>query len=302
MKGDSLYPLMDEYDDMIVMSFGSKRKVGDLDIEYLDAFTPDTHIRYINDGAWREEFNESITILKIPGVYFHRSEPAWEDTSPICYEIEGMYSRNAKYLKKNLKPLFGVFADEEVSSVNEKGESSDDNDPVDVLTLPKDADARFITWEQAIEGLKFHIKELRQSFFSQLQLPDTSFDSMKTTPMSGEARQMMFIDSILKAIGERGPLLSGFDREINVIKAFTKLLMPGYDDDIDALDVENTITPFTIRSIKEELENLMTANGGKAIMSQRESIERAGYSDDVEQTLKEIAEENMVEAGEPTGL
>ena len=300
LTGDSLYPLMDEYGDMLAMSFGSKKKQGDKDVEYLDVYTSDKHMRYINDGEWREEINEDITIGKIPGVYIHRNEPVWEDTSCLCYEIEGMLSRNSKYLRKNLRPLFGIFADEEIENSNENEEQSKDNDPLSVLTFPKGSDAKYITWAQAIEGLKFHLLELRQSFFSQLQLPDTSFDSMKTTPMSGEARQMMFIDAILKAIEERGKLVAGFDREINIVKAYIKVIMPGYEDDIDALDVENLITPFTIRSIKEETENLVTANGGKPIMSQRESVERAGYSDDIDKTMQELANEALAGIGEPT--
>ena len=300
MTHDSLYPLMDDYGDMLVMSFGSKKTVDGKDVEYLDVYTSTTHICYINDGDWREGSREEITIEKIPGVYFYRSEPAWEDTSCICYEIEGMLSRNAKYLRKNLKPLFGIFADEEIEESNSEGEKSEEGDAKEIVQLPKGSDAKYITWEQAIEGLKFHIQQLRQSFFSQLQLPDTSFDSMKSSPMSGEARQMMFIDSLLKAVEERGRLLSGFDREISVIKAFVKKIMPGYEDDIDALDVENVVTPFTIRSIKEDIQNLLTANGGKPIMSQKESIARAGFSEDVDQTMKDIAEENLADAGEPT--
>ena len=158
----------------------------------------------------------------------------------------------------------------------------------------------YIIWQQAVENLKFYIQQLRQSFFSQLQLPDTSFDSMKTTPMSGEARQMMFIDAQLKVKEESGRLLEMFDREINVIKAFVKVLMPGYKESIDALVVENIITPFSVRSEKDKIVNLVTANGGKPLMSQRESIERAGYSDDIDKTMGEIADESLIDSGEPS--
>lgn len=41
---------------------------------------------------------------------------------------------------------------------------------------------------------------------------------------------------------------------------------------------------------------LMTANGGAPIMSQRESIEEFGHSDDVDKTLDEIAEQNKLDA------
>ena len=40
----------------------------------------------------------------------------------------------------------------------------------------------------------------------------------------------------------------------------------------------------------------MTANGGKPLMSQRESIERYGKSDDVDKTLQEIKEEEAFDS------
>ena len=62
----------------------------------------------------------------------------------------------------------------------------------------------------------------------------------------------------------------------------------GYAADIDALRVEQVITPFSITDEKDEISNLMLANGNKPLMSQRESIERYGQSDDVDKTLEEI--------------
>ena len=44
----------------------------------------------------------------------------------------------------------------------------------------------------------------------------------------------------------------------------------------------------------------MAANGGEPIMSQRESIELFGHSDDVDKTLKEIAEQGKKDIFEPT--
>ena len=69
-----------------------------------------------------------------------------------------------------------------------------------------------------------------------------------------------------------------------------------YHADIDALRVDNVITPYRIGDRKEQVEVLMTANGNKPIMSQRESIEQYGMSDDVEQTMREIAEEEKADS------
>ena len=124
---------------------------------------------------------------------------------------------------------------------------------------------------------------------------------MKANPMSGESRKQLFIDAQLKVKDESGRLLEFYDREIIVVKAFLKTMTPeAMHKAIDALQVECEITPFTITDDKDTISNIMTATGGKAIMSQREGIRNLGWSDDVEQTMKEIIEESMNDVLEPT--
>ena len=104
----------------------------------------------------------------------------------------------------------------------------------------------------------------------------------------------MFIDAQLKVKDESGRLIEFFDREMNVVKTFLKIALgQSYVADIDALKVDMQITPFAITDEADEINNLMNANGGEPIMSQRESIERYGHSDDVDKTLKEIAEQKQ---------
>ncbi|MDR1197539.1 MAG: phage portal protein [Prevotellaceae bacterium] len=298
MNGDSIYPLFDaETNDMVALSFGYTRKEGDKDVEYLDVYTSDKHIRYKKADSWIVEITEIILIGKIPAVYCYRPTAIWEDTSNIVEEIEWTLSRNGNYLRRNLKPIIVLFADEEVAMGNEKGSNKEFRA---IAQYPKGSDLRYVTWEQAIENLKFYIGELRQSFFTQLQLPDWSYESMKTTPMSGEARKQMFIDAQLKVKDEGGRLLEMLDREINIIKAFLKIMMPGKDADIDSLQIESIITPFAINDDNDTITNLMTATGGKAIVSQREGIAMLGWSDDPDATLRQIKEESRVDEFELT--
>ena len=119
---------------------------------------------------------------------------------------------------------------------------------------------------------------------------------MSQQALSGESRKQMFIDAQLKVKDESGRLIEFFDREMNVVKAFAKIMLgEGYAADIDALKDETLITDE-----KDTINNLMAANGGKALMSQRESIEMYGHSDDVDKTLREIAEEDKIDAFEMT--
>lgn len=299
MLGDELYPLFDEYGDMIAMSVGYTRKKGRKYVQYFDTYTADRHIKWSNEnGGWAEVENENITLGKIPGVYAWRPTPIWEDTSKTVYEIEWALSRNGNYLRQNSKPIFIVFADEAISYGDEK---SPDREFRSVMQYPQNGRAEYVTWAQAVENLKFYVEQLRDLFFTQLQLPDWSYGKMSQQALSGESRKQMFIDAQLKVKDESGRLIEFFDREMNVVKAFAKIMLgESYAADIDALKVETLITPFAITDEKDTINNLMAANGGKALMSQRESIEMYGHSDDVDKTLREIAEEDKIDAFEMT--
>lgn len=299
MLGDDLYPLFDEYGDMIAMSVGYTRKKGRKTVQYFDTYTSEKHIKWSNEnGSWQEVENEDITLGKIPGIYTWRSTPIWEDTSKTVYEIEWALSRNGNYLRQNSKPLFVVFADEAISYGDEKSPNKEFRS---IMQYPKGSTAQYITWQQAVENLKYYVGELRSIFFTQLQLPDWSYEKMSQQALSGESRKQMFIDAQLKVKDESGRLIEFFDREMNVIKAFLKVMLgEQFHKDIDALKVEMIITPFAITDEKDTINNLMAANGGEPIMSQRESIELFGHSDDVDKTLKEIAEQRKKDIFEPT--
>ena len=309
MNGDDIYPLYDQHGDLIALSFEYTENDGKNTVSYFDCYTAEKHYQWMNDGhGWEQTQNpEEISIGKIPGVYIWRPQPIWEGTTPIVSDIEKKMSLNGNYLDKNLKPLFCVFADDDIPARDddytgyrhdgeEQGEKSPEKEDRTILQLPADAKANYITWPQAVESLKFHITEARQSFFTQLQLPDWSYESMKSTPMSGESRKQLFIDAQLKVTEESGRWIEAFDREINVLKSFLKQMLPGdYAEAIDSLQFDVVITPFMIDDEKERISNLALANGNKPMISQKESIARLGWSNDPDKTLRDIAEEQMVD-------
>lgn len=299
MLGDELYPLFDETGDLVALSVGYVRKVKDETISYFDTYTEDTHLRWetSSDGGMdRLTVDEKITLGKIPGIYIYRPTPVWESTSPIVYEIEWAVSRNGNYLRKNSRPILMAAVSEEV----QWGQSPKTDAAFrDIVQYPAGSSLQYVTWNQAIDNLKFYKEELLRQFFTQLQLPDWSYENMKTAPMSGEARKQLFIDCQLKVKDESGRWLEFFDREVKVVKGFLKLMLGNkaeYNAAIDSLVVENVITPYMISDDKDTVNLLLMKNGNKALMSQRESIEALGESEDVDATLAEIAQENMADA------
>lgn len=301
MKGDMLYPLFDEYDDMIALSVEYIRKENNASVTYFDTYTADHHYRWRMNGLVAElEFEEDVKIGKINGVYGHREMPIWEEQSENVYEAEWTYSYNGNYVRKNSRPNWVVFCDPQ-DRVKIGQEKDDERLGRNVLKYPANAKAEYKTWDQSIESIKFHTSELKKNFFMGLQLPDMSSDNMKETPMSGESRKMLFIDCQMKVLDESGIWIEYFDREMSVVKAFAEKMFPKYAESIRTLEVENVITPYTIRDEGERITNYSNATGGKAVMSQRTAVSRLGMVDDVDEEMKLIEQEETADLfDEPT--
>lgn len=298
MQGDELYPLFDEYGDMIAMSVAYARKVTDKRIEYFDTYTADHHYKWSSENGWGLVEEEQYEVGKIPCVYMYRPAPIWENTSSIVYEMEWAMSRNGNYLRKNSKPLFVVYADQEIAYGEEGNEKKEFKA---VLQYPKGSSAQYVTWAQAIDSLKFHVDSLRTLFFTTLQLPDWSYEKMSQMALSGESRKQLFIDSMMKVKDESGRLVEFYSREVSVVKQFlVKMLGEGWRNDIEGLQVEIEITPYSVTDEKDTINNLLAANGNKPLCSHRESIAQLGWSSDVDKTMQEIADDEMRDLMEPT--
>ena len=298
MNDTNIYPLFDDYDDMIALSIEYTRKQGNVSVTYFETFTAERHIRWIAKGqGWEVELDEQIQIGKIAGVYQWRSEPIWEDESDNVYEAEWQLSRQGNYLRKNLEPIWVVFSDEDITMGKEDNSGTTGRK---VMKYPKDARAGYHTWEQAIDNLKYFIETIRQNFFAQLQLPEMSSDAMKSMPMSAESRKMIFIDGQLKVTDESGLWYDTFYREINVVKAFAKKMFPKLEAAIESLQVQVLITPYNITDESERINMYSDATGGKPVMSQRTAVERLGYADNLDEELQRIADETIELLGNPT--
>ena len=294
MDGDALYPLFDEYDDMIALSIEYKRVVGDKTLYFFDTYTDSFHWRWQNTGGgWEVAADpEEMPIPKISGVYMNRPEPIWEDQAQNGHELEWILSRNGNYLRKNSRPTWVICSDN-ASPVRKDREPSDDNAGRNVLRYGKDDKAGYATWNQAIESLKFQAEELRRNIHTTLQLPDMSMEQMKSTPMSGEARKMLFIDCQMKVTDESGDWLEFFDREVNVVREFGAIMYPELAEAFRTMSVENEITPYQINDFSQQVKDLYDATGGKAVMSQQTGIRRLGVvpEEDVEAEMQRIQDE-----------
>ena len=286
MDGCKLYPLFDEYGDMIAMSFEYERKVKDETVTFFETYTKDKHFkwRYNNHDYENVVEGEQISIMKIPGIYAYRPVPIYHGLSNIRQEIEYTLSRNSDIIAYNSAPVLKVAGS--MQGEEKKGEARR------VYRVENGGDVSYVSWAQSIEATKYQVETLMNMFWTQSQMPDVSFENMKALGNIGfDARQTLLTDAHLKVGDESGTWDEFFDRECNVIKAFLKEMNKSWSSEVDNVEVEHVISPFIQNDEKAEIDKWVNATGGKAVMSQLEAIKNLGLSLDPEETLKQIQAE-----------
>lgn len=299
MDGVKLYPLIDEMDDMLAMSFEYDKKVGNATVTFFETFTEDRHYIWKRDSSsadgWSEVLateakdgtvssGEPINIMKIPGAYLWRPAPVYHGLTYLREEIEYTLSRNSDVIAYNSAPVLKIVGD----IIGEEGKG----DARRAFRMANGGDVSYVSWNQSVDALKYHVDMLVKLFFMQAQMPDVSFDNLKGLGSIGyDARQTLFTDAHLRIGDEAGPLVEFLERECNVIKAFLKKMNVKWDKEIDNVDVEHIITPFVQNDEKYEIEKWMKANGDKPLVGHLESIRKAGVSEDPDAAFAEYEKE-----------
>lgn len=286
MEGVKLYPLLDELDDMLAMSFEYNKKVKDEEVIYFETYTANRHYKWKRQGGVWEAVGtaEEIKLMKIPGVYAFRPVPIYHGLTRIRKELEYTLSRNSDVIAYNAAPVIKIAG--QIKGEEDKGESRR------IYRVENGGDVSYVSWSQAIEALKYHVETLLKLYWMQSQMPDVSFDNMKSLGNIGyDARQMLLTDAHLKVGDESGSWIEFFEREASVIKEFLKYMNTSWKNEIDNIEIEHIITPFIQQDEDATADRLLKLNGGKPVMSQLESIQQAGYSNDAQATLEQIQSE-----------
>lgn len=291
MQGYELYPLLDDMDDMLAMSFAYDRLEGGEKVAHFETFTDTKYYHWVSRGKdWTLLAPPAdIKLGKIPAIYMHRSEPIYADITELRSDLEYLLSRNGNILAYNSAPILKV-----------KGEvmGREQRDEVQrIFRTTEGGDVDYVGWTQSVDASRLQAETLHSSIFRLLQIPDLSFESMKGLGNIGyDARQTLLTDVHLRVGSESGDILEALEREANILKAFLKLMNPSWTTVLDQLEIEHIITPYIQGDELGEIRKRITANGGKPIESQRESIARFGWSADPDETLRQIQEEQLAEA------
>lgn len=283
--GDILYPLFDDTGDMIAFS----REITKDDTTYFDCWTDEWYIQWNKTPGtdWIRTKMVPSESGKIPITYTPREEPVWRDSCHgNVHEMEMLMSRNGETIAYNSAPVLILKGDLEGAPTKGDGNK--------VFTTSADGGAEYVSWDQSAEQVKFQFETLNKQFFTELQLADLSMESVKGIgASSGEERKWLMAGSHLKCGDEANIYIPTMSRDINIVKALLSKINTDWEEEDEEMDVDIEIRPFTIQSKKEDVDIVIAANGGKAVVSQKMGTMLSGLVEDPDAEYEQIKKEEQ---------
>ncbi|MBW6490997.1 MAG: phage portal protein [Lentimicrobium sp.] len=294
-RGDTLYPVFDEFDDMVAFGRGYTIVEGEKNVktEYLDLFTNDFIKRYKKDKelGWIEEISTPNILSKIPVVYYSQEEAEWSDVQSMIDRLETLISNFADTNDYFGSPMVKVKGT--VTGFAEKGEQGK------VITVSEGGDAEYLTWSNAPDTIKLEIDTLQNFIYSMTQTPDISFKAVQgITNISGIALKLLFLDAYLKAQNKLEIFDEAMTRRLSILKSYCSKFNVAKETIILDTEIEAVITPYIPENLKETIEMLSAATGGKQILSQSKAVSMTGLADDAVKEMEEISKELVNTIGE----
>ena len=295
--GSELYPMFDEYGDMIAFSRsyqmpGLEENKPD---EFFETYTEvETIIWKKVDSDWVEQLpRKPNAIKKIPVVYARQEKTEWDSVQTLINRLEKLLSNYADTTDYHASPT--IFVSGTVLGMPDKGESGK------VIVGADGASAEYLSWNQAPEMVKLEIETLIKLIYSLSQTPDISFEAIKGIgAVSGVALKLMFTDAHLKVKKKQRIFDAYLDRRASIILSFIGVMNTKLTADTKAIDVQSDIVPFMIGDTDALIQMLTTATGGKAIISQKTAVAKTGLVEDADAEYAQIESESVADATEPT--
>ena len=298
MDGYKLYPIVDENGELLVISIGYKDTAN---VEYLLVYTntiskPPEFRMYVNNGNWLLNTQVSKPLEIFPVVYLNINEPVWggDAGTAIVEQLEEMESYQGMYIKRNTIPTFTLdYGD--ITGAFKVSTDEKSSDSRRILKVGKGGNMQDVTWQGAEAAIDARYQRLRNAFFEQIQVPDTSFANMIKSNTSAENKELIFADARAKAEDLAGEWEKLFYNELNIIKEFAKVIFPKYANEFDIIGIRSVIKPYSIRTKKENAEYISL---GQNAMSLDTQIRILGEVDDVGQEVAIIQEERSTQSNQ----
>jgi SPP1 family phage portal protein len=291
--GDSLYPYFDEKGDMTAFSREYVVIEGEKSVTYFEVYTDTGIIKFMNDGKWSLVSKDKNILGKIPIVYYYQPTPDWHKVQNIIERYEKTISNFP-----DTNDYFGsptLILEGKVSGMADKESTGK------AVKLEAGAKAYYLTWPQGPESIKVETEIEEKLIYTMTQTPNISFDQMKGIGnIAGSAFDMLFMDPHLKASNNEERIGSGFQRRINILKAAAGKIFVKVEKDVDTISIKPKFEYYLPKDDKGTIDMLVSATGGKAVLSQKRATELNPCVVNADDEYKAIQEEDSASISSQT--
>lgn len=311
-NGDTLYPLFDSYGDMIAFSRSYiVTQPNGRSTEYFETYTSEEKQVWKRDkvipkniivtgnlsGEWEQLTPEIIPIGRIPIVYAHQDETEVNRVVDLIHRLNKLLS--------NFAETNDYFASPKLFFIGKLLGMPARSDGGQILQGDEKSEAKYLSWDQAPESVRLEIDTLLNQIYSLTQTPNISFDNVKgINQLSGITLKLLFLDAHLKVKNKEEIFVPYIQRRYRIIASYIGEMNNSLKKEANRMTFEPVITPYMINDLLNEVNTLVSATGGKAVMAQKTAIRILGQADDVdaeyEQIQQETQQENTFNAFEPT--
>lgn len=289
----TLWPVFDDYDDMVAMCIEYTITRKSEATHYFDCYTKDLFKSYSSkNGLYNDAEVETkpISIGKIPVVYLWRPAPIYEGIANNRDDIEFTISRMSDVIRKNSAPIVKVVGDL-------IGDKPDGGEAREVYKLKDGGDVGLVSPAVSHEATSYYVNQLKENIEEDTQMPNLSMTNVKSLGSIGaDARKTLLADAHMKVGEEKDDIIWALDRECNIIKAFLGEANNTWKEGLKKLKVSHVITPFIQNDRASRISEYSEATGGKPLMSQRTAIERLGEVKDADVEIERIEKETKASA------
>lgn len=288
LLGDSLYPLFDDYGDLIAFSREFTRTIDQQNVYHFEVYTADETIIYQQQQSGYVELKDQRKknlIGKIPVIYGYQGETEWNNVQDLIERLETLASNFADTNDYHASPT--IVAEGEIKGFVQKGEQGK------LIQVDPGAKMYYLSWDRAPESIRLERDMLVEFIYTLTQTPNITFENMKGLgPISGVALKLMFMDAHLKAEDKKEVVSDYLQRRINVLKAYLKTMNTRWASVVDSFDITPDITPYMIVDEKEQVDLMIAANGNQPVLSQKTSVEKSGLTINADQEFEQIQAES----------
>ena len=285
--GDKLYPFFNDEGKMIAFSREYKKKLMD-DSEITCFMTITDKMVYQWDLAkgYEERTSFAHGFPKLPVLYAYRPEPYCKKIKTFRVRLEKLLSNYADCIDYHFFPLLKLVG----SVAGFAGKTKDR-----IVKLEDGADAQYLTWNQVPETIRFEAETLTNNAYDMSNTPRISFETLKGVgKASGTAFRFMFMGAHMSVSNHAEVIGEFLQRRVNFLVSALGAINPTeFNKASQTIDIETDLVPFMIDSEDDNVNTAVRAVEGK-IWSRREGIMFAGNADRVDEILKEIQEDEIL--------